>query len=353
MNNKKSSSCPKAGIKIHETYPNNSINNNVNDNINNNLNNSQYASFKYSSNNNITLLNAENSNFDFNIDNYSLNGLYKLFNIDPNNGLNNNTIKSAKAFTLKTHPDKSKLDPKYFIFYSKAFNKLNEIYQYQNKSTKTFSHDNNYENEFSKFYNDDNKNILDKFIETNKKMSESSNFNQWFNEQFEKYDLEHKKNDGYGEWLKSNDNMHEFNGKVTSENLNEQFNKHKKDMLALSVYKSPFDDYESDDYSANLNSGNLGSDLKSVYSQTVIPVSEDDFDKINKYKNINEYKNMRETQDIKPLDEKESEKLLYNKRLKDEETSAAKAYEYAVQLEQSKKQNDGFWSSLKFLTYFS
>ena len=61
---------------------------------------------------------------------------------------------------------------------------------------------------------------------------------------------------------------------------------------------------------------------------------------------------MRETQDIKPLDEKESEKILYNKKLKDEETSAAKAYEYALQLEQSKKQNEGFWASLKFLTNF-
>ncbi len=327
MEHKKGFSCPKAGIKIHET------NNNEN--------------------NNYQLL-SQNNNFDFNLDNYNLNSLYNLFSIDSKNGLDENKMKSAKNFMLKTHPDKSKLDPKYFIFYSKAYNKLNEIYQYQNKSTKKFTSENNYDNEFSNFYNEGNKNLLDKFVENNKNLSKSSNFNEWFNEQFEKYDIEHTKDDGYGDWFKSNDNMFEFNGKVTNENLNEQFNKHKKEMLAVSVYKSPFDNDNSDDYSANLNSGSsgFGSDLKSVYSQTIIPVSEDDFNKINKYKNINEYKNVRETQDIKPLDTEEAEKILYNQKLKDEETSVAKAYEYAKQLEQSKKQNEGFWASLKFLTNF-
>lgn len=354
MNANKKVPCPKAGIKIHETYNDNkntyaNVNNYSTKNANINSNNVTNTNSK-----NVELLHSLNSenNFDFNLDNYSLNALYKLFNIDPNSSLDENKMKYAKAFTLKTHPDKSKLDPKYFIFYSKALNKLNEIYQYQNKSIKKNTNYNSYDNEFSKYYDEDNKTLLNKFIENNKNLSKSNNFNQWFNEQFEKYDLEHKKDDGYGEWLKSNDNIFEFNGKVTSENLNEQFKKQKKEMLALSVYKSPFED-NSDDYSTQFNSKeNFGSDLKSVYSQTIIPVSEDDFDKMNKYKNINEYKNVRETQDIKPLDEKEAEQILYNKKLKEEEMSAAKAYEYALQLEKNKKQNEGFWASLKFLTNF-
>lgn len=323
FNNKKIP-CPKSGIKIHET-PNTNINNNTS---------------------NMNILNSEINNFDFNLENYTLDKLYRLFNIDPNkDNLNEITMKNAKMFTLKIHPDKSKLDPKYYIFYSKAFNKLNEIYQYQNKSTNKNKINATYDNEFSQYYNEDNSNLLNKFIENNKNLSKSDNFNRWFNEQFEKYDLDHKKNDGYEDWFKSNDNIVEVNEKVTLENFNEKFNKQKKEMFAVSIYKSP----------SELNSemkGDFGSDLKEVYSTTIIPVSEDDFNKINKYKNVNEYKNVRETQDIKPLDSSEAEKILYNQKLKDEETSAAQAYEYALQLEKNKKQNESFWSSLKFLNYF-
>ena len=320
FNNKKIP-CPKSGIKIHET-PN--IINKTNMNI----------------------LNTEINNFDFNLENYTLDKLYRLFNIDPNqDNLNEKTMKNAKMFTLKIHPDKSKLDPKYYIFYSKAFNKLNEIYQYQNKSTNKNKINASYENEFSQYYNEDNSNLLNKFIENNKDLSKSDNFNRWFNEQFEKYDLDHKKNDGYEDWFKSNDNIVEINEKVTLENFNEKFNKQKKEMFAVSVYKSP----------SELNSemkSDFGSDLKEVYSTTIIPVSEDDFNKMNQYKNVNEYKNVRETQDIKPLDSEEAEKILYSQKMKDEETSAAQAYEYALQLEKNKKQNESFWSSLKFLNYF-
>lgn len=323
FNNKKLP-CPKSGIKIHEISNNNNIDNNTNMNI----------------------LNTEINNFDFNLENYTLDKLYKLFNIDPNqDNLNETTMKKAKMFTLKIHPDKSKLDPKYYIFYSKAFNKLNEIYQYQNKSTNKNKMHASYDNEFSQYYNEDNSNLLNKFIENNKNLSKADNFNRWFNEQFEKYDLDHKKNDGYEDWFKSNDNMVEVNEKLSLENFNEKFNKQKKEMFAVSVYKSP------SELNADIKN-DFGSDLKEVYSTTIIPVSEDDFNKINKYKNVNEYKNVRETQDIKPLDTKEAEKILYSQKMKDDETSAAQAYEYALQLEKNKKQNESFWSSLKFLNYF-
>jgi len=328
MNYNKINTCPKAGIKIHETPSNIKSNSISNNNFNLNLNN-------------------EINNFDFNLENYTLGKLYKLFNIDPvNDGLNETIMKNAKLFTLKTHPDKSKLDPKYYIFYSKAYNKLNEIYQYQNKSSKKITSENKYENEFSEYYNEDKKNLINNFIENNKNLSKSSNFNEWFNEQFEKYGAENTKQEGYGDWMKSSENIFEINEKITQENFNEKFNKQKKEMYALSVYKSPFES-NNEEFSSD-----FGSDLKEVYSQTIIPISEDDFKDVKKYKNVNEYKNIRETQDIKPLDTTEAEQILYNQKLKDEETSAAQAYEYALQLEKNKKQNEGFWSSLKFLTNF-
>ena len=69
---------------------------------------------------------------DLNIDNYSLKDIFQLFQMDPI--LDEDALKIAKKIVLKTHPDKSGLDSKYFIFFSKAYKKLFGLYQFQNKS---------------------------------------------------------------------------------------------------------------------------------------------------------------------------------------------------------------------------
>ena len=56
---------------------------------------------------------------DLNIDNYDLNDILALFKI--NADFDENDLKAAKKIVLKTHPDKSKLGPEYFLFYSKAY----------------------------------------------------------------------------------------------------------------------------------------------------------------------------------------------------------------------------------------
>ena len=52
---------------------------------------------------------------DLNINNYSLEELLNLFHLDYNFG--ENELKMAKKMALKTHPDKSGLSMKYFIFF--------------------------------------------------------------------------------------------------------------------------------------------------------------------------------------------------------------------------------------------
>ena len=42
-------------------------------------------------------------------------------------------LKNAKQIVLKIHPDKSQLEPKYFIFFSGAYKRLYSIYEFQNK----------------------------------------------------------------------------------------------------------------------------------------------------------------------------------------------------------------------------
>ena len=142
------SGCPKSGIKIHDT-PSANTNANANANYNRQQNgyNSNYNNNNNNNNNNNIMLKKSSvqapvsfhqttlSELDLNVDNYSLEDLYNLFNI-PGGILNETNLKSAKQIVYKMHPDKCRLDQKYFLFFSKAYKCLFSIYEFQNKSDK-------------------------------------------------------------------------------------------------------------------------------------------------------------------------------------------------------------------------
>ncbi len=60
---------------------------------------------------------------DLNIENYSREELYKLFGFKSSIILTEENMKEAKKIVLKTHPDKSRLDNKYFVFFWKSTSK--------------------------------------------------------------------------------------------------------------------------------------------------------------------------------------------------------------------------------------
>ena len=71
---------------------------------------------------------------DLNVNNYSRVELYRLFGLTNTTTLNEGIMKECKKIVLKTHPDKSNLDNKYFVFFSEAYKKLLGIYEFQNKT---------------------------------------------------------------------------------------------------------------------------------------------------------------------------------------------------------------------------
>ena len=115
----KNTKCPKIGIKIHES--------------NNDYKNNPFESIPKNTVQNPPVLST--NNFDLNIDNYSMKDIFHLFNIKTEI-LDENVMKESKKFVLKTHPDKSGLDPTYFLFYSSAYKKLYGVFEFQNKSSK-------------------------------------------------------------------------------------------------------------------------------------------------------------------------------------------------------------------------
>jgi hypothetical protein len=108
---------------------------------------------------------------------------------------------------------------------------------------------------------------------------------------------------------------------------------------------------KNDDYSSCLfNNGLTYQDLKQAHLETVIPITQEDYQNIPKFRSEQEYKAYRDRQDVKPLDEKEALYKLRNSNKQMEEESANLAFYYAKQNEQALKQNKQFWAGLKQLT---
>jgi hypothetical protein len=358
------SGCPKSGIKIHET-PTANYNSNTNYNANYNTNSNTNSNTNYNSNynnNNIMLKKSSVqapisfhqttlSELDLNVDNYSLEDLYNLFNI-PGGILNETNLKSAKQIVYKMHPDKCRLDQKYFLFFSKAYKCLFSIYEFQNKSDKKTEA--SLKNDF---YEDSNAALLNNMFETRKELKNPKNFNNWFNEKFEKHKLEDDDtNKGYGDWLKSDEGLYSQQDNVTQNNMNEAFERQKKQIQALTTYNGVGESFASFSGGGSLlgdlqdNFSGAGyTDLRQAHIETIIPVTQDDYDKMPKYKNMNEYKSQRDRVDVTPLTKEQSESILLKTKNNLDHESAAMAYKYAKQLEKSKENQRSFWGDIKQL----
>ena len=391
--------CPKGGVKIHETNNNNSNQNDYNNNLkvqndfyNNLKNQNRYTGVrieksnneygldpfdgldpfkslekesdlnKSSQNNNYNNYNNKSlENLDLNIDHYSREDLYKLFGLNTLNILTENSMRESKKIVLKMHPDKSRLEPKYFLFYSSAYKRLFQIYEFQNKTSKKNTNTDSYSDSLEKEKAD----ILNHIFENKKELNlkDPKNFNKWFNEQFDKHKLDDPNETGYGDWLKSDEGINDI-GNVSKANMASEFEKQKKKVQALTTYNGINDPYASTfggsslmNYTDNYTSGTLFSndgmgytDLRQAYNESVIPVTEDDFNKVKKFKNVNEYKAHRDTVDVTPIDKETALRKLMDQNKKDEQESAALAYYYAKREEKVKEKEQSFWSGLKQLT---
>ncbi len=68
---------------------------------------------------------------DLDIENYDLEDILKLFHLDY--GFGASELKGAYKMALKTHPDKSRLDPSVFRFFMKAYKVLSRVYYFRKK----------------------------------------------------------------------------------------------------------------------------------------------------------------------------------------------------------------------------
>jgi hypothetical protein len=297
-------------------------------------------------------------NVDLDINNYNLQDILSLFKIPVN--FDEDDLKMAKQMVLKTHPDKSKLPSEYFMFYSKAYKMLYSVWDFRKRGDVDKKNPKN--TEYSTNTNEDKNILLDKFFESNEKFKNSSNFNKWFNEQFEKNKMYNESEDnGYGDWLKTDDGIDNIKN-VSMATMKQEFDKKKEIARSLIIREDVQETWSNNSISASelsndipgtydsgLFSGLGFQDLYKAHTETVIPVTDEDYDKQQKFGSVNEYVSYRNKQDTKPLSEKHAQQYLNQKNAKEEEKAVRRAYELAKQTELAKQKNQEFWSGLQLL----
>ena len=122
---------------------------------------------------------------DLDIDNYNLDDILNLFNLSYN--FTQADLKIAQRKALQTHPDKSRLSSNYFIFFMKAYKLLSKIYYFRFKKGKSTNYDTD--------INKEQRILLNNI--------EKKDFNQWFNEMFERVKIKDNDQDsGYEQWFR-------------------------------------------------------------------------------------------------------------------------------------------------------
>jgi hypothetical protein len=250
-----------------------------------------------------------NLDLDLDIRNYELRDILNLFKLP--SVFNELHMREAKLMVMRTHPDKSGLDKEYFLFFSKAYKILHEVYQVRAGLSRQKD---------AKY--DDVKEDIDARRNANSdklKRMNADEFNRWFNQTFEQNRLHDEEQDsGYGDWLKSNDADADNNedadadlgeGSTWAQRM-EQLERRKQRLREQAlVVRSEVKTFTFDSISSGSGYGlarecpeehsSYGSslayeDLKKAHTETVIPVTHEDYDAVRKYKNMNELQMSRD-----------------------------------------------------------
>jgi len=269
-------------------------------------------------------------------------------------------MKRAKKKVLMSHPDKSKLDPKYFLFYKKAFDLVVNFYENQNKQKKSLP---NEKVDYSPMSNSLNK-------QTTKEVSNIINgmdkkkFNSQFNELFDK-NMTKKIDESRNEWFTSEKSSYEINEKINSKNMSSAIENVKQQQQQVVRYAGVQDLYinsesgnklydDEDDDGSYVTSDPFSKlkfdDLRKVHKeQTVINVSERDYNNVKQYSSVDHMMQDRGRQDLTPLEKQQAESILAKKNKQYREQIMRKEYEEQLKVMKNEQKNKDIISKFLFI----
>jgi hypothetical protein len=248
---------------------------------------------------------------DLNIDHYSLDDLLTLFKLSKD--FTEIDLKEARKRVVAVHPDKCGLDKEYFLFFHKAYSLLSSVYSFKRKTQSNMYEPQTFETILENLEETDKRILAKKFIE-------HKSFSTDFNRIFETLYL--KEEDGYGDWLKSEEDAFSF----------EDIKKQSRSIVVSHVSAANTPYY---------------SDLKSVYTvDSVIGVSEEDYLKRGSLEEMKQERSVA----LKPLSRDEAERILIEKEDEEGRLATERAFRFLQEEKVNEKKQKSFWGTLLKLT---
>lgn len=282
------------------------------------------------------------SQHNLDISTYSFDEVLELFSMDYN--MNAEDMKRAKKKVLMSHPDKSRLDPQYFLFYKKAYE---FVVNYYNEKIK---HEERSDRKSTAYTPLENQDVGQEQISGVIGKMKKKDFNTTFNDLFET-NMAVKPDESRNDWFRSGDAQYSNISNVTKDSMSTAFNQVKKQQGSLvrhtgvqmlnsvggtNLYGDSDDVYATSDPFSKLKYD----DLRKVHKdQTVLTVSESDFDNIKKYKSLDHLTQERGRQDTSPLSSQESEGIISRQQREHEQMIIRKQHESNIRSLEYEKKN--------------
>tara|TARA_B100001057_G_scaffold264219_1_gene264306 strand:- start:2226 stop:3131 length:906 start_codon:yes stop_codon:yes gene_type:complete len=287
---------------------------------------------------------------------YSLTELLDLFGLT--HDISMEDLKRAKKKVLMSHPDKSKLDAKYFLFYKKAFEVIVQFYDNQNKHKKMQRNDTEYDS--SSHNHLDNSNTKEVSSKINK--IPTKDFQTQFNKLFDE-NMTTKIDQSKNDWFTSNENNYEIAENVNSKNMGEVLNKIKENQSSMVQYNGVQNLYVNGNSGNSLYEKDDGAyvttdpfsklkfdDLRKVHKdETVFSVSEKDIHKVPQYASVDQFVRARGKQAVSPMEKQEAERILATQNETYRQQIMQKEYDDKLKTMKNAEKNKGILSKFLFL----
>jgi len=259
------------------------------------------------------------------IHHYSFQDLLNLFGLSYKITIED--LKKARHKVLMMHPDKSRLSPDYFLFYTKAFRLIHEYYETNQKTTAEVPQFNPEYEKIIASGKDDLSKSTKKNIRGAIKQLKPEEFNQKFNRLFDDLSMARRPDPEKNKWfsseepaididpISSKDGIHGAMEKIKQRATSSTVSQYTgvKELASSHIATDLYDkDDESGEYIASDPFGKLRfDDLRKVHKdQTVLAVSERDLAKVRLYESSEHLARSRASESIVPLDQKNAEQYL-------------------------------------------
>jgi hypothetical protein len=282
------------------------------------------------------------SQHNLDISKYNFDEVLELF--DMNYNMNADDMKRAKKKVLMSHPDKSRLDQKYFLFYKKAYE---FVVNYYNEKIK---HEERSERKSTAYTPLENQDVGQEQVTDIIGKMKKKDFNTTFNNLFET-NMSVKPDDSRNDWFRNGDAQYSNISNVTKDSMGKAFDQIKQHQGSLvrhtgvqmlnsvggtNLYGDSDDVYATSDPFSKLQYD----DLRKVHKdQTILNVSESDFDNMKKYKSTDHLAQERGSQDTAPLSSQESEGILKSQLSDYQQTITRKHHESNIKTMEYEKKN--------------